>query len=174
MKLGSGVVVQQDCWLDIAYNNPHGECIIELGDGANIGRRCTISAANKIIIGKNVLIGPNVLITDTDHEYRNINVPIIQQGITSTTQRIIIGEGTWIGTNAVIIGDLEIGNQCVIAANSLVNQSIPDSCVVAGNPAKIIKIFDCEQRTWIEIKDLEQVNEVLQKRLLIESCQNNI
>lgn len=63
MKLGKGVVVQKDCWLNIAFNNPAPGPMIVIEEGTNIGRRCTLSAANRILIGRHVLVGPNVLIT---------------------------------------------------------------------------------------------------------------
>src|SRR5690606_13272239 len=51
----------------------------------------------------------------------------------------VIGNNVSIYTGAIIIGDISIGNNCVIGAGSVVTKSIPDNCVVVGNPAKIIK-----------------------------------
>lgn len=52
---GEGVIIQRDCWVNIAYDNPEDEFMIVFGEGTNVGRRCTISASNKIVFGKNVL-----------------------------------------------------------------------------------------------------------------------
>ena len=52
---------------------------------------------------------------------------------------VSIGDDTWIGTNVVIAGTVEIGKHCVIGANSVVTHDIPDYSVVAGCPAKVIK-----------------------------------
>lgn len=52
---------------------------------------------------------------------------------------VSIGDDTWIGTNVVIAGTVEIGKHCVIGANSVVTHDIPDYSVVAGCPARVIK-----------------------------------
>ena len=52
IQLGENVMIQKDCWLNIAYNNPHGHPMIEIGDGSNIGRRSTISAETSFIFSK--------------------------------------------------------------------------------------------------------------------------
>lgn len=54
---------------------------IKLGNGSVIGERCRISIANSLDVGKKVLFSPNIYITDCDHEYRNINIPVMDQGI---------------------------------------------------------------------------------------------
>ena len=61
---------------------------------------------------------------------------------------VIIDEGTWIGTKTTIIGNVHIGKHCVIGANSVVTKDIPDYCVAAGIPAKIIKRYNFETNCW--------------------------
>ena len=78
-------------------------------------------------------------ITDCDHEYRDINVPVIDQGIVQRGQMVSIGEGSYIGINAVIVGNVKIGKHCVIGANSVVTEDAPDYCVAVGSPARVIK-----------------------------------
>ncbi|WP_390405927.1 acyltransferase [Blautia hominis] len=112
---------------------------VRIGNGSEIGERCRISIANSLQIGKKVILSPNVYITDCDHEYRNIDVPVIDQGIVQKGQRVSIGEGSYIGINAVIIGDVKIGKHCVIGANSVVTKNVPDYCVAVGSPARVIK-----------------------------------
>lgn len=53
--------------------------------------------------------------------------------------RPVIGNNVTIGTGAVIVGDISIGNNVKIAANAFINKSLPDNCVVMGNPGKIVK-----------------------------------
>lgn len=138
--------------------------MIEIKEGSNIGRRAVISATNKIVIGKNVLLGPNVYISDHGHEYRDINIPIINQGITSIDNEIIIGDGSWLGMNSVIVGNVKIGANCVIGANSFVNKEIPDYSVAVGSPAKIIKMFDTISNDWKIINNDEEVQEMIERR----------
>ncbi len=149
MKFGRSVVIQKDCWLNIAFPNPAKAPMIFVDDGTNIGRRCTISAANRIFIGKFVLIAPNVFIADTQHEYQKIGIPIMHQGITTHSDQITIGDETWIGINAVIMGNVTVGKHCVIGANSVVIKDVPDYRVAVGNPAKIVKALDAKTGNWI-------------------------
>lgn len=110
---------------------------MRIGRGSEIGERCWISIANSLGIGEKVLFSPNVYITDCDHEYRDVNVPVIDQGIVQRGQRVSIGDGSYIGINAVIVGNVKIGKHCVIGANSGVTKDVPDYCVAVGSPAKI-------------------------------------
>ncbi|WP_326514720.1 glycosyltransferase [Clostridium intestinale] len=163
IKFDNNVVIQKDCWINIAYINTE-QYMIEFGEGSNIGRRSTISASNKIIFGKNVLLGPNVLISDHNHEYRDTNIPIIYQGIDSMKNCINIGDETWIGANSVIIGNVKIGKHCVIGSNSVVTKDIPDYCVAVGNPAKVIKTFDTETDTWKRVSNSRELDMILSQR----------
>lgn len=86
-----------------------------------------------------MLLSPNVYITDCDHEYRNVDISIIDQGIVQKRQKVSIGDGSYIGINAVIVGNVKIGKHCVIGANSVVTKDVPDYCVAVGSPAKVIK-----------------------------------
>ena len=107
-----------------------------------MARNNHIGCMNKIIIGNNVLMGSNILIEDHSHgntfDYSKprTQLPLVSNG------EIIIGDNVWICDNAVILGGAHIGNNCVIAANSVVNKSFPDNCLIGGIPAKIIKKLD--------------------------------
>ena len=112
---------------------------MRIGKSSEIGERCRISIANSLEIGEKVLLSPNVYITDCDHEYRNVDVPVIDQGVVQRGQKVSIGEGSYIGINTVIVGNVKIGKHCVIGANSVVTKDVPDYCVAVGSPARVIK-----------------------------------
>lgn len=126
---------------------------VRIGEGSEIGERSRISITNSCEIGAKVLLSPNVYITDCDHEYRNIDVPIIEQGVVKQEKKVLIGSGTYIGINCVIVGNVAIGEHCVIGANSVVTRDIPDCCVAVGCPAKVIKKFDRESESWQKVKE---------------------
>lgn len=121
---------------------------IEIGEGSEVGERCRLSIANHLRIGRKVLLSPNVYITDCDHAYENIEIPVISQGIVQSKNRVEIKDGTYVGINSVIIGNVTIGVHCVIGANSVINKSIPDYCVAVGSPAKVIKRYDHKTQKW--------------------------
>ena len=112
---------------------------IRIGKGSEIGERCRISIANSLEIGEKVLLSPNVYITDCDHEYRNVDIPVIDQGIVQKGQKVSIGNGSYIGISTVIVGKMKIDTHCVIGANSVVTKDVPDYCVAVGSPAMVIK-----------------------------------
>jgi acetyltransferase-like isoleucine patch superfamily enzyme len=102
-----------------------------LGSGY-INRNCKIRCLSEIKIGHDVAISENVSIWDSDmHEV------IKKDNI--MTKPISIGNHVWIGTNAIILKGVNIGNNSIIAAGSIVNKDVPENCLVAGNPAKVIK-----------------------------------
>lgn len=92
---------------------------------------------NGIVIEDDVLIGPNVSIYSATHNYDNINLPIKQQGY--NCKKVLIKKGSWLGVNSVIMPGVVVGVNSVVAAGSIVTKDVPDYCVVAGVPAKIIK-----------------------------------
>jgi acetyltransferase-like isoleucine patch superfamily enzyme len=122
-----------------------------IGNGTEIGERSRISTSNSLEIGQDVLISPNVYISDADHAYQDISVPVIMQGIVATDRKTSIGDGSYIGINTVVIGGICIGRHCVIGANSVVTSDVPDYSVVAGAPAKIIRQYDFEEKVWKRI-----------------------
>lgn len=93
-------------------------------------------------IREKFLISPNVYIADCDHEYRNIDIPVIDQGIVQKGQNVYIGDGSYIGIYTVIVGDIRIGRQCVIGANSVVTKDVPDYSAAVRCPARVIKKID--------------------------------
>lgn len=150
ISLGNFVSLREYAWLSVATEDPTGEPTIVLEDNCHIGFGSIISAKNRIHLERDVLVGQSVIIVDHNHAYDDITLPVLEQGITEGG-RIRIGQGSWIGHGASIIcprGELTIGRNCVVAANSMVMRSIPDYSVVAGFPATIIRQYDPGTKTW--------------------------
>jgi serine acetyltransferase len=113
------------------------EPVLHLGDRCVIGRGSHIVAHHSIEIGDDVYTGPYVYITDQNHRYEDIDLPIGRQWPVNSAVRI--GAGSWLGTGAVILPGAVIGRNVVVAAGSVVRGEVPDNCVVAGVPAKIVR-----------------------------------
>jgi acetyltransferase-like isoleucine patch superfamily enzyme len=110
-----------------------------------------ISAKNLIHIGRDVVFGPSVLIMDHNHAFEDITIPIAVQGITEGGT-IRIEEGCWIGIGAAIVcsqGELVIGRNSVIGANSVITRSVAPCSVVTGNPGRTVKQFDPSRGEWM-------------------------
>ena len=124
---------------------------IIFGNNIRIAHHFQISCANTVNIGSDVNIAPFVFISDHNHKFEDPNKPIKDQGISiKEGGAVVIGEGSWIGTKATIIGSVKIGKHCVIGANSVVTKDIPDFSVAVGSPAKVIKRYDFERKEWIK------------------------
>jgi acetyltransferase-like isoleucine patch superfamily enzyme len=133
-----------------------------IGANSEIRPYCTIIGTQNIVIGKNVIIpngttlgnlpgdpksmiyieddvllGPNVAIYSSTHNFQNTSIPIKDQGFKVGETRL--KKGCWIGINSVILPGVTIGQNSVVAANSVVNKDVPDFAVVGGAPAKILK-----------------------------------
>lgn len=132
IKVGDRVKIAKHCSIYGASKN-----ILEIGDESYIGMFTVINGyANKITIGNNVSIaqGVNIMADSGPNASKLMQkfFPLISEGVK-------IGSHTWIGANAVIMPGVELGEFCVVAANSFVNCSFPSYSVVGGTPARLIK-----------------------------------
>lgn len=106
-----------------------------IGDKSSIGINSIISS--QVTIGKNVMMGPECYIYTVNHEFSNINLPIIDQGYASP-KPVVIEDDVWIGSRVTILGGVKVGAHSVIGAGSVVTKNIPEYSVVGGNPAQIL------------------------------------
>ena len=113
--------------------------VLRVGDRCVIGRGSHIVAHCSIQIGDDVYTGPYVYITDQNHSYADPDTPIGRQWPVNAA--VSIGAGTWLGAGAVILPGACIGRNVVVAAGSVVRGTVPDYCVVAGVPARIVREY---------------------------------
>lgn len=123
---------------------------LTVGEGTSIGNSNHIVVTGKMVIGRNVLTADRVYISDNIHKYEDIDMPIKDQGIIHKKD-VVIGDGTWIGENACIIG-ASLGRNVIVGANSVVTKDVPDYCVVVGIPARIIKRYNGNTKQWEKVK----------------------
>jgi acetyltransferase-like isoleucine patch superfamily enzyme len=113
--------------------------VLRIGDRCVIGRGSHIVAHHSLVIGDDVFTGPYVYITDQNHGYADADVPIGRQMPLNAAVRI--GSGSWLGTGAVVLPGACIGRNVVIAAGSVVRGTVPDRCVAAGVPARVVREY---------------------------------
>lgn len=111
---------------------------IHIGENFYSNFNLTILDCAEVVIGKNCMVAPNVAIYTATHP---IN-PIDRVSGLEYAKKITIGNNCWIGGNAVICPGVTLGDNVVVGAGSVVTKSFGDNVVIAGNPAKIIKIID--------------------------------
>jgi acetyltransferase-like isoleucine patch superfamily enzyme len=137
VALSAGMVPGQKC-----LTNP----VVRIGDRCLIGRGSGIVGHLGIDIGDDVWTGHHVYITDQNHGYEQVDIPISMQ--TQPEKMVIIGDGSWIGAGSVILPGSHIGKHVAIGANSVVNGVIPDYSVAVGTPARVVKRYS-EGSGWI-------------------------
>jgi Hexapeptide repeat of succinyl-transferase len=91
------------------------------------------------VIGDDVFTGPYVYVTDQNHCYADPDVPVGRQ--MPLNSAVSIGSGSWLGAGAVVLPGARIGRNVVIAAGSVVRGTVPDHCVVAGVPARVVRSY---------------------------------
>lgn len=115
-----------------------------IGNNVNIQKDCHIGAINKIVIGNNVLIASKVYISDHSHgeiSREAITLPPAKRGLFSKGP-VIIEDNVWLGEGVVVLPNVTIGENSIVGANSVVTKSFPKNSVIAGNPAKLIRVLD--------------------------------
>lgn len=99
-----------------------------------------------LIIEDDVLIGAGVHIYTNNHAFSDISRPISHQGYPEPklTDSVILKRGSWIGAGAIILPGVEIGENAVVGAGTIVTKSVAPRVVCAGNPGRIIRLLDVE------------------------------
>lgn len=110
-----------------------------IGDRCVIGLRSGIVAHESIEIGNDVWFGQDVFVTDANHGYADLDIPIGRQ--LGKHQPVTIGDGAWIGHGAVILPGSSIGRMSIVAAGAVVRGEVPDRCIVGGVPARILRVI---------------------------------
>ena len=128
---------------------------IIIGNNVSFGSDVHIGCISELTIGDDVLCGSHIVILDHDHGcyagYHNTHSapsePPWSRSLSSGP--IIIGNNVHIGDSVIILKNVNIGSGSVIGAGSVVTKSIPADCLAVGNPAKVIKRYNCKIKQWI-------------------------
>lgn len=123
-------------------NNGVGDVII--GNNSRIGIGSTV--IGPVVIGNDVRLAQNIVISGLNHNYEDVDRLIHEQGVSRSL--VTVGDDVWIGANSVITAGVTIGKHSVVAAGSVVTRSLPEYCVAAGSPAKVLKYYDFQDKQW--------------------------
>lgn len=130
-----------------AFINPPFYC--DYGFNIHVGKNfyanynCTILDVSKVTIGDNCFMAPNVAIYTAGHPIH----PDTRNSAYEYGKAVTVGDNVWIGGNTVILPGVNVGSNVVIGAGSVVTKDIPDWCVAAGNPCRVIRKITEEDRS---------------------------
>ena len=109
-----------------------------------LGQECTISAFQHVAIGRECIVADRVMLIDFDHGVVEVERLIRLQGIYK--RDVDVGNNCWIGYGACILRGVTVGDNCIVGTNTVVTKDVPDDAVVAGAPARKLRMRDAPQR----------------------------
>jgi acetyltransferase-like isoleucine patch superfamily enzyme len=117
---------------------------VEIGEKTVIGQECTISAYQRVRIGEQCVIADRAMFIDFDHGVVEVDRPIRQQGIYK--RDVEVGSNVWVGYGACILRGVRVGDNSIVGTNSVVTRDVPANAVVAGIPARVIRMREAPER----------------------------
>jgi acetyltransferase-like isoleucine patch superfamily enzyme len=142
LEIGREAVVRLGRWSWIGHGTKirSHEGIVEIGAKTVLGQECTISSFQHVSIGRECILADRVMLIDFDHGVVEVERPIRAQGIYKRDVRV--GHNNWIGYGACILRGATIGDNCVVGASTVVTKDVPSNAVVAGVPARVLRMRD--------------------------------
>ena len=158
IRLGSGVIIDDNCVLDAKGESGEGIVIgegvilgrntilsckggsIEIGDNTNIGANCMLLSETRLSIGKNVLVaGMTYIVAGGNHGIDRTDIPIICQPCNSKGG-VTIQDNCWLGANVTVLDGVTIGRDTVVGAGAVVTDDLPELAIAVGVPAKMVNL----------------------------------
>ena len=136
IKLGSNCALDRGVTL-ICSGESSSQAKIQIAANTYVNRNTVIDAIALIQIGRDCAIGPNCYLTDHDHGLDSRFPPLQQPMVAKKT---VIGDGVWLGANVTVLKGVQIGNNAVIGAGSVVTKDVPKNAIAVGVPAKVLRI----------------------------------
>mgnify|MGYP001277036978 FL=1 len=163
IQLGERVYIGPYCRIE-AYppEGGAGAPILKIGNRVTMEHGVHISCVESLVIEDEVMIAGRCYISDNNHSFDPLGPPYMDQPAASKRTRI--GAGVWLGQNVCILAGADVGEGSVIGAGSIVKGRIPPYSIAVGSPARVVRRYCFETKSWIKEADAE-VNEARYVRL---------
>jgi acetyltransferase-like isoleucine patch superfamily enzyme len=142
LQIGKAARVRFGRWVWIGHGTKirchEGE--VRIGDKTVLGQECTISAYQHVSIGEQCIVADRVMMIDFDHNVAEVDRAIRVQGIYK--RDVHVGNNVWIGYGAQILRGVSVGDNAIIGASAVVTRDVPANAIVAGAPARVIRMRD--------------------------------
>lgn len=130
-RVGAGTIIEAPFYCSYGKH-------IELGDHVYLNFACTILDSARVSIGDHTMLGPNVQLYTAAHPLEaEPRISCFEEALP-----IIIEDRVWIGGGAIVLPGVRIGRQAVVGAGSVVTRDVAPNTVVAGNPARVIRVIE--------------------------------
>lgn len=149
IHVGRNVIIQKGVRLEAVLVDAENPPEIYIGDNVNIEQDVHISAIGRIHIHDNVGIGARSTLLCSSHPFFDVDDPVkISARLGGVKSVIEIGAGSMLGIGSVVQMNVELGPFVVVGSNSVVKRSVPGYCVVDGNPATVVLVYNAEEQRW--------------------------
>ena len=133
LRIGEQVLFEPGVWITAP-----GSAEIHIGAGTFLNQGVMVAAMELVQIGRHCMFANGCFVTDADHRFDDLDMPITWQGFT-TKGPTRVGDNVWCGANVVITSGVTVGERSVIGANSVVTGDIPPFSIAAGAPARVLR-----------------------------------
>jgi acetyltransferase-like isoleucine patch superfamily enzyme len=142
LEIGREATLRIGRWAWLGHNTKirvhEGE--VSIGAKTVMGQECTISAFQHVSIGRECIVADRVMLIDFDHGVVEVERPIRLQGIYKRDVRV--GHNVWLGYGACILRGVVVGENAIVGTSAVVTKEVPANAVVAGSPARVIRMRD--------------------------------
>lgn len=135
VKIGMRAWAEDNVYMKIVDD----DACLEIGEGVFIGRATEFDIQERVYVGDHTIIAPNCFITDHSHGI-SAELRIDQQACSA--KPVVIGSDVWIGTGAVVLSGVKVGDGAIVGANAVITKDVPSMAIVAGVPAKLLRYRD--------------------------------
>jgi acetyltransferase-like isoleucine patch superfamily enzyme len=133
LEIGPQTLFEPHVWLTAP-----GDARIRIGGGSFLNIGVMVAAAELVEIGEHCMFANGCFVTDASHRFDDPDTPVPWQGFTSKGPTRI-GANVWCGANVVVTSGVQIGDRCVVGANSVVTRDLPPRSIAAGAPARVLR-----------------------------------
>jgi acetyltransferase-like isoleucine patch superfamily enzyme len=140
IEIGKGAKLHLGRWSWIGHGTKirahEGE--VYIGAKSVLGQECTISSFQHVSIGRECIVADRVMLIDFDHGVVEVERPVREQGIYKRDVRV--GHNVWMGYGACVLRGVTIGDNAIVGTSTVVTKDVPDNAVVAGIPARVLRM----------------------------------